>query len=241
MAKTGAFHHVGTFLLFLACILLVVTTISAPILPNGGLLKVQLTNKTTTGIYSGVNFGTFGTCVTNIAGSNKNANFCYKKHIGYNPVKIMSTVDSTTFTTAQTKSAKALTKVMVLHSVACGLAFLAFLFSAGSGCCGAIFAALTSAITWFICLIVMSTDLVLFGMLKRHINRDGSGSHAKYGNAMWSLVAAVVCLFLGTFVVLGTCCSARMHKQDTGKNIEEEYAQGGEQSRNRFFHRRNNY
>ncbi len=69
MAKTGFFHHIGTLLLFIACILLLITTLSAPIVPGGGLLKVKLTNKTTTGTHSEIHFGTFGTCTTHIAGS----------------------------------------------------------------------------------------------------------------------------------------------------------------------------
>lgn len=61
MAKTGFFHHIGTFLLFAASILLLITTISAPVINDIGILKVTLTNQSNSH-NSSINFGTFGYC-----------------------------------------------------------------------------------------------------------------------------------------------------------------------------------
>jgi hypothetical protein len=66
MAKTGIFHHVGTFLLFVAAILLLITTISAPVVKDIAILKVTLTNKTDLR-NSSVTFGTFGHCILDVA------------------------------------------------------------------------------------------------------------------------------------------------------------------------------
>jgi hypothetical protein len=66
MAKTGIFHHVGTFLLFVAAVLLLVTTISAPVIGDIAILKVMLTNKSDLR-NSSVTFGTFGHCVLDVA------------------------------------------------------------------------------------------------------------------------------------------------------------------------------
>jgi hypothetical protein len=66
MAKTGIFHHVGTFLLFVAAILLLITTISAPVVGDIAILKVTLTNKTDIR-NSSVTFGTFGYCILDVA------------------------------------------------------------------------------------------------------------------------------------------------------------------------------
>jgi hypothetical protein len=66
MAKTGIFHHVGTFLLFVAAILLLITTISAPVVGDIAILKVTLTNKTDLR-NSSVTFGTFGHCILDVA------------------------------------------------------------------------------------------------------------------------------------------------------------------------------
>lgn len=62
MARTGIVHHIGTFLLFAASILILITTISAPVVNDIGILKVKLTNGTD-GHQSAVTFGTFGHCV----------------------------------------------------------------------------------------------------------------------------------------------------------------------------------
>lgn len=66
MAVTGFFHHIGTFFLFVAAILLVITSISAPVVNNIGLLKVDLGNATSAHA-SEVSFGTFGYCVLDTA------------------------------------------------------------------------------------------------------------------------------------------------------------------------------
>lgn len=44
MARTGIVHHTGTFLLFAATILLLITSISAPVVNDIGLLKIKLSN-----------------------------------------------------------------------------------------------------------------------------------------------------------------------------------------------------
>jgi hypothetical protein len=59
MAKTGFFHHIGTFLLFAAAILLLITTISSPVINDIGVMRVNLQNSTN-GHNSIVSFGSFG-------------------------------------------------------------------------------------------------------------------------------------------------------------------------------------
>lgn len=66
MAATGIFHHVGTFLIFAAAVLLLITTISAPVINDIAILKVKLTNSSSIR-HSSVTFGTFGHCVLDVA------------------------------------------------------------------------------------------------------------------------------------------------------------------------------
>lgn len=66
MANTGLFHHVGTFLLFAAFVLLLIASISSPVINDISMLKVTLTNQTNTR-NSSVTFGTFGHCVLDVA------------------------------------------------------------------------------------------------------------------------------------------------------------------------------
>jgi len=238
MAKTGIFHHVGTFLLFAAAILLLITTITAPVINDISMLKVTLTNRSDVR-NSSITFGTFGYCVLDVAPANTDQDFCTRKHIGYNPANVIGLADNTNFNTASVDTSKALTRVMILHPVACGLAFIAFLLALGAGVCGAVFASFVAAVAWVVTLVVMVTDFVAFGIIKNHVNRDKSGSHARFGVGMWTILAAMILLFLATFIVLFTCFSSRMHRKDTVKT-EAGYANGTTTKR-RFWQRRNRY
>jgi len=238
MAKTGFFHHIGTFLLFAATILLLITTISSPVINDIGVMRVNLRNSTNNH-NSVVSFGSFGYSILHASG---NKDYSTGKHIGYNPATIMEGIDKTDFNLASTDTTKALTRVMVLHPVACGLAFIAFLLAAGSGVIGAVSAALVTAIAWIVTIVVMATDFVLFGIIKRHVNSDGSGSYAHFSTAMWTLLAAMICLFFAFFIVLLTCCSSRIHRQShVSKHGDAGYANGTTTTKRRFWQRSSRY
>jgi uncharacterized membrane protein len=113
---------------------------------------------------------------------------------------------------------------MVLHPVAAALAFIAFLSALGSGFCGALVGALMASVAFIVTVAVMATDFVLFGIIKSHINDDGSGARANFSTGMWTLVAAMACLFLATIVVFFSCCSSRMHKKN---NVSSKHAETG--------------
>jgi len=218
MARTGAFHHVGTFLLFCAGVLLLITTISAPVVHDIGILKVTLTNQTN-GHNSSVSFGTFGHCIDDVASTGNGPDYyCTSKHVGYKPAIIMNEIDGTSFSNAAKDTVDHLTDVMILHPIACGLAFIAFLTALGAGMIGGLFASLIAAVTWLITLVVMVIDFVLFGIVKNHVNKDGTGSKAVYSVGMWTCLAAMVCLFFATFIVFFSCCSARRHNRDNRRS-----------------------
>jgi hypothetical protein len=61
---TGFFHHIGTFLLFAATVLLIITCITAPVVNDLSILKVELGGNDR----STVSFGTFGYCQNNVDG-----------------------------------------------------------------------------------------------------------------------------------------------------------------------------
>lgn len=235
MAKTGFFHHIGSFLLFIATVLLLITTISSPVVDHIAIMNVKLANGTNAHD-TRVTLGTFGYCLLDAADGR---DYCTGKHIGYNPASFLETTYNTDFNGAQVNTSKGLTRVMVLHPIACALAFLAFLSAAGSGICGALIGAVTASVAFVITVVVMATNFVLFGIIKSHVNDDGSGSHANFSVGMWTLVAAMVCLFFGTLVVFFTCCSSRMHRQNhvSTKHAENGYANGTTVTRRHFWQR----
>lgn len=232
MARTGFFHHIGSFLLFAATILLLVTTISAPVVDDISMLKVDLSNATSDH-QSAITFGTFGYCTINTASGH---NACSPKKIGYNPSAIIANVDGTdNFSNASEDSTKALTRVMVLHPIATGVAFIAFLLAVGAGVVGSFLGAIVSLIAFVITAVVLITDFVLFHLVKKHVNEDGSGSKASYGVGLWLILAAGICLLLGTLVVFFSCCSARLHRSRGTSSGKVDPAYVAQPRRRRFF------
>lgn len=228
-------HWLGVFFIFAASILLLITTISAPVIHDIALLKVTLTNQSVLR-HSSVTFGTFGHCVLDVAGPTDDQDWCAPRTVGYSPASIMSAIDGTGFSVAASATADGLTNAMILHPIACGLAFIAFLLAVGAGVIGSLLGAMVAAVAWVLTLIVMAIDFTLFGIIKDHVNNDGSGSYAVYSVAMWTVLAAMILLFFGMLIVFFTCCSARRARHGT---YDSKYANGATTTttrrRRRFF------
>lgn len=151
----------------------------------------------------------------------------------------MAQIDGTGFSTASGDTANSLTKVMILHPIACALAFIAFFLAIGSGFCGSLLASLVSALTFIITLVVTATDFVAFGIIKNAVNSDGSGSYAYYSVGMWTLLAALVVLFFATIIVFFSCFCSR--RRDRTSKVDGGYANGTTTTRRRFWQRRSAY
>jgi uncharacterized membrane protein len=106
-----------------------------------------------------------------------------------------------------------LTRAMILHPIACGVAFVAWLLSIGGAVVGSLFGVLAAFVAWVLCLIVMATDFSLFGILRHHVNHDRSRSRAEFRSAMWCLCVAFILLFFAMIIVTFTCFSARREKK----------------------------
>jgi hypothetical protein len=206
-------HWTGVAFIFIASILLLVTTISSPVIGDIGILKVMLTNFTDIR-NSSVTFGAFGHCVLDVPPIQTDQDFCFPKVIGYKPAVIMEEIDHTTFSRSSSDSADALTNAFVLHPVACGLAFIASICALG-GAIGGLIGTMIAAVAWIITLVVMAIDFAAFGIIKDHVNSDGSGSHAYYSVGMWTVLAAMILLFFGMIFVFFTCCTERRKNRRT--------------------------
>ncbi|KAK3117244.1 hypothetical protein LTR53_001579 [Teratosphaeriaceae sp. CCFEE 6253] len=205
-------HWLGVALLLITSILLLITTISAPIINHISLLRVTLTNSTQIR-HSSVAFGTFGYCLLDVPPTNTEHDWCTRRHIGYKPADVMARIDRSAPSEMVSGTSDALTHVMVLHPIACGLAFVAFLAALGSGVIGSLIGALAAFIAWVLVLASIAVDFSLFGIIKHHVNRDHSGSKARFGTAIWLLLASFVSLFFGMLLVFFTCCTAHREKK----------------------------
>ena len=152
---------------------------------------------------------------------------CTKSHIGYSPVPLLASLGAGDYGSASRDTADALTRVMILHPIAAAFAFLAFITAIGASFIGSLCAALISAVAWLVTLVVLITDFVAWGIVKKKVNDDGS-SAASFGVAIWTLLAAFVVLFFGTLLVLMTCCAGRRERR-AGKRgkVESTYVEGG--------------
>ncbi|KAK6219481.1 hypothetical protein LQW54_002214 [Pestalotiopsis sp. IQ-011] len=217
MGQTGFFHHIGSFLLFSATILLIITSISAPVVHNLSVLKVNLANNNDD-FNPDITFGTFGWCVSQSSGGDD----CSGSHVGYDAAGVLANSSSGAFDTSDFAgdTANALTRVMVLHPVAAGLSFISFLLALGAGVVGSFLAALVSLLTFVVTLVVLITDFVGFAVLKNAVNRADNGASAEFGACMWTLLAAAICNLIATVVVFFTCCSARLHKKRSSAKVE---------------------
>ena len=145
--------------------------------------------------------------------SRDSPDWCSGRHVGYEPAHIIAAVDRTKLTDIEAGTSDSLTRAMILHPIACGVAFIAWIVSIGAGTIGSLFGVLTALVAWVLCLIVMATDFSLFGILRHHVNHDRSGSRAYFGEAIWCLCAAFVLLFFAMIIVTFTCFSARREKK----------------------------
>ena len=214
-------------LLFAASICLLITTITAPVANYISIFRVDLRND------SSVTFGTFGYCVLDVP---EGGDYCTSRQIGYRPAHEMASTEGTSFSEAAAATANGLTDVMVLHPIACGIAFIAFLTSMGAGFIGSLVGAIVGFLAWIITLVVLITDAISFSVIRNDVNDDGQGSLAYFGSGFWTLIAAFIMLFLGMLIVLFTCCSARrQRKRDRAAVTEPKNDYGTPADRRRWY------
>jgi hypothetical protein len=159
-------HYIGVAFLFISALLLLITTISSPVIGDIAILKVMLTNHTDIR-HSSVTFGSFGHCVLDVPPVTTDQDLCFPKSIGYKPAVIMSEIDGPTFNKADTGTVDALTNAFVLHPVACALAFIAAVVALG-GVAGSLVGLLIATVAWVITVVVMAIDFAVFGVSCPH-------------------------------------------------------------------------
>jgi hypothetical protein len=137
----------------------------------------------------------------------------------------MRTIEGTSFSNYAENTTKALTKAMILHPIACGLNFIAFLLALGAGWVGSLLASLVAALAFIVTLVVMILDFVAFSIIKSNVNGDDDdvfdrGTRAHWGSAAWTTLAAAICSLLAMIILFFTCCSARIHKRRNRDLVE---------------------
>jgi uncharacterized membrane protein len=150
----------------------------------------------------------------------------------------MNQVDNTQFSEYAERTTRSLTKAMILHPIACGLNFIAFMLALGAGLVGSLLASMVALLAFLVTLVIMIIDFVMFSIVRNNINEDGTGARAYYAAAAWTILVSAICSLIGTLIVFFTCCSGRMHKRRNGgvaKHEVDGYAPPATRPRRRWF------
>lgn len=132
----------------------------------------------------------------------------------------MARIDGDKFSNITSGTSEGLTRAMVLHPVACGLAFVAFLAALGMGMLGSLVAGLAAFLAWIFTLVALAIDFSVFGVIRHHVNHGRTGSKARFGLAIWTLLAAFLALFFGMLLVFMTCFSTRHERNKQPQQVD---------------------
>ncbi|KAM0668390.1 hypothetical protein ACQRIT_000918 [Beauveria bassiana] len=198
-------HHIGTLLLLVTAILLLVASISSPVVNNLALLKIQFRNGLDT---EDMTFGSFGYCQM----YDGQSDYCHR-HLGYNPLRLIRGIDGEVDNgSVGRNTASGLTRVMVLHPVGAVLSFIAFLLAVlGTHVFSSLAASILSGLTFIVTVVVLACDWTALSIVHHRVN-EVRGNRATYGSAIWCVVAALVTSFFGTIIVFLSCCASKRNK-----------------------------
>ncbi|EIN07466.1 pali-domain-containing protein [Punctularia strigosozonata HHB-11173 SS5] len=209
------------FLLFSAFLLLLLVTLSTPIIHSIFLFKITAHASSSildSSANGKVRFGVWGYCVSNlqakVVGISENTDaFCSPKKLGYTfDDRLMSALGIDHISNL---ISKALTAALVLHPIACALTFVALFFSlfmlhrsrTGGVDAGSRVASLLTFFSAFLAALITTVvfliDVILVAVVRHRVHKDSDGVLTlSWGNAVWMALGATVALWLS---LLGSC------------------------------------
>ncbi|EPQ58223.1 hypothetical protein GLOTRDRAFT_56964 [Gloeophyllum trabeum ATCC 11539] len=206
---------IAPFLIFAAFLLLLLVSLSVPIIKTIYIFKLYANvavSALTADAHSNARFGVWGYCVdavtVSVLGvSETTPGSCSPRHLGYDLNGIIGSVLESRGYNPHVIS-KAVTAVLVLHPIACGLAFLALLTSLamlrpgtarGASILTLIFGLLATLVTTAVFLI----DVIAVAVVRTKVHNETDGDlWFAFGNAIWMTLGATIALWLS---LLGAC------------------------------------
>ncbi|KAB5596468.1 hypothetical protein CTheo_105 [Ceratobasidium theobromae] len=216
------------FLIFIAFFLLFLASLSIPIIKTVSVLNLSLSLQAglvRSGISGAVKFGLWGYCVSEINASvvginQSRAGYCSKTRLGYDlDSQLLNLLG---LDNLEEIFSRGLTFVLVLHPIACGLAFLALLFAFWLICrparLASAMALVFSVLAAIIATIAFAVDIALTTVAKNKISSATDGNlKITYGAVPWMTLGAMLALWAAT---VGACCGIFVggkHRRDTDK------------------------
>jgi len=196
----------GIILLLAALVLLILASITVPVVHEFYFLKATLPGASISGVSFGrttLRLGMWGVCAD--SGSVRE---CTKRSLGYDlDLSFLNLSDDGRIAQAVLRG---LSKALILHPIAAGITFIALLFALSGHIIVDIIGTIAAWFAALITLIAFIIDCVLFITAKNRINDVDSGT-ATLGNAFWFVMVAFICQFLAGFVV---CCGGRRRRNN---------------------------
>jgi uncharacterized membrane protein len=108
---------------------------------------------------------------------------------------------------------------MVLHPVATGLCFIAFLLALGAGTLGSLMSSLVALLAFFVTIVALACDFAGFAIVKRRVNNADIDLNAEWAVGIWLVLVAAVLALAATIIVFFTCCSGRRRRSRESKKM----------------------
>ncbi|GAA6024835.1 hypothetical protein JCM11491_005671 [Sporobolomyces phaffii] len=173
------FHHYGTFLLFCAFVLLLVSCLTTPLFgPNHdfAIAKATITDRVVSvgrlsvNVKSHLKLGVFGYCYR-ILGK---TDHCSASELGYELPPLFAILGRVTGYADEHAQAtiRSTTKAFVLHPLACAISFATFVVAAGSDRCGFLVAAVLTFGAFVVTLATVVVDIVFYYVAKHHVEHE---------------------------------------------------------------------
>jgi len=207
------------FLFFIAFLLMLLVTLSVPILKSIYVFDISAFVSVGSGVLSAsaseiVKFGIFGWCSSALSANVLSFSVdepaqCSKRHLGFTVSpelqKVLSTINEQDLVDV---IQKALSVVLILHPIACGIAFLALVFSLLALLrhhtrAWDLLATLVGVLAAFLTTVIFIIDIVfvLIAKSKLHQKTEGHAS-VSWGNAVWLTLVAAICAWIAC---VGAC------------------------------------
>ncbi|KAL5490299.1 hypothetical protein ACEPAI_5132 [Sanghuangporus weigelae] len=216
-------------LIFAAFLLLLLVSLSVPIIKSIDLLKLSAVfsegiSVASVQVTGGVKFGVWGYCTNainvEVAGQDfDRAAQCSHPHLGFTFDRtVQNALQIAGIDNISDDVTRSVTTALVIHPIACGLAFLAlilaiFMLSSSTPrlgtrvCSGATLAA--SILSALLTTIVFLIDVIFVAVVRNKLNDEFDGQvRATWGTGTWMVLAAAVLMWLSC---VGACCDTELY------------------------------
>jgi len=216
-----------------ATALLGMVAFDVPYFKSVYFLRIDLQNTTVTAGNSAnqtspfIDLGALGFCVDLKDGKGLQ---CSPAHVGYNLSEASQFLSGTlppALSSGVNAVASSLTKVLVLHIVAFGIALISFAFALLAffgapiaDCCSSCFCGFAGAAAFA----VFIFDIAFFELVKKRVQEISNAGAAVMGNALYLTLFAWLLLFITPILFLiGRCCACCMPDLSSHKRDKERY------------------